>query len=46
MLHGASLNGPEKASMLGSNRQRTLMQRGENIGPRERTAYVDFSAEV
>jgi hypothetical protein len=45
MLHGAALNGPEKASMLGSNRQRTLVP-NSNIGERERTQYVDWSEEL
>jgi len=45
MLHGAAINGPEKASMLGSNRQRSMVP-NSNIGERERTAYVDFSQEL
>jgi hypothetical protein len=44
MVHGAAINGPEKASMLGSNRQAPLP--GSNIGIREKTAYVDFSQEL
>jgi hypothetical protein len=45
MVHGAALNGPEKASMLGSNRPKPF-QPGDNIGIREKTAYIDFSQEV
>jgi hypothetical protein len=47
LLHGAALNGPEKASMLGSNRQAQLLRAGPdaNLGPRERTAYLDFSTD-
>jgi hypothetical protein len=45
LVHGAALNGPEKASMIGSNRPRPLVPDG-NIGPRERTQYIDFSQEV
>jgi len=44
MVHGAAINGPEKASMLGSNRQAPLP--GSNIGIREKTAYVDFSQDL
>jgi hypothetical protein len=43
MVHGAAINGPEKASMLGSSRPVPLP--GSNIGHREKTAYVDFSQE-
>jgi hypothetical protein len=45
MLHGAAINGPEKASMLGSVKQRPL-QPNDNIGVRERTAYLDFSQDI
>jgi hypothetical protein len=44
MCHGAAINGPEKATMLGSNRQ--LKPPGGNIGIREKTAYLDFSQEL
>jgi hypothetical protein len=44
LVHGAAINGPEKASMLGSDRQ--LRPPGSNIGIREKTAYVDFSQEL
>jgi hypothetical protein len=45
LVHGCALNGPEKASMLGSNRPKPLLADG-NIGPREKTAYIDFSADL
>jgi hypothetical protein len=45
MIHGAALNGPEKASMLGSNKT-PRFRSGENIGPRERTNYIDFSTDI
>ena len=45
MCHGAALNGPEKASMLGNAPKRAFAP-GDNIGDRERTAYVDFSQEL
>lgn len=45
MCHGAALNGPEKASMIGSNRAKRFAP-GDNIGPREKTSYIDFSQEV
>jgi hypothetical protein len=45
MCHGAALNGPEKASMIGSTRARRFAP-GDNIGPREQTAYIDFSQEI
>jgi hypothetical protein len=45
LVHGASLNGPEKVSMLGSNRQAS-QRPGSNIGIREKTQYVDFSQEL
>lgn len=45
LVHGCALNGPEKASMIGSNRPKPYTPDG-NIGPRERTNYIDFSQEV
>jgi hypothetical protein len=45
MCHGAALNGPEKASMIGANRARRFLP-GDNIGPREKSAYIDFSQDV
>jgi hypothetical protein len=45
MCHGAALNGPEKASMIGANRARRFGP-GDNIGPREKTAYIDFSQDI
>jgi hypothetical protein len=41
MVHGAALNGPEKASMLGASRS-ALALRGprSNIGEREKTNYI------
>lgn len=47
MVHGCALNGPEKASMLGNSP--TYVRRfapGDNIGPRERTEYIDFSQDL
>jgi hypothetical protein len=44
LVHGAAINGPEKASMLGSNRPAPLP--GSNIGIREKTAYIDFSQDL
>ena len=44
LVHGAAINGPEKASMLGSNRPVPLA--GSNIGVREKTAYIDFSQDL
>jgi hypothetical protein len=44
LVHGCALNGPEKASMLGSNRQAPMP--GSNIGHREKTAYIDFSSDL
>jgi hypothetical protein len=41
--HGAALNGPEKASMIGSNRRVTT---GENVSYRDRNAFVDFSQDI
>lgn len=46
MVHGAALNGPEKASMLGSNKAPRFKGPDGNIGPRERTAYIDFSQDL
>jgi hypothetical protein len=46
MIHGAALNGPEKSSMLGANRRVLARQPTDNIGHRERTAYIDFSQEM
>jgi hypothetical protein len=43
MCHGAALNGPEKASMVGSNRPKLP---GSNIGIREENTYVDFSVDI
>jgi hypothetical protein len=45
LVHGCAINGPEKASMIGSNRARPFVPDG-NIGPRERTAYIDFSQDL
>jgi hypothetical protein len=45
LIHGCALNGPEKASMIGSNRPMPMQPDG-NIGARERTQYIDFSQEV
>jgi hypothetical protein len=44
MVHGAAINGPEKASMLGASRPVPLP--GSNIGTRERTLYVDWSQDL
>lgn len=44
LVHGAAINGPEKASMLGSNR--AAPRPGSNIGVREKTAYIDFSQDL
>jgi hypothetical protein len=46
MVHGAALNGPEKASMLGSEQRKRFSGPDANIGVRERTAYIDFSQEI
>jgi hypothetical protein len=46
MAHGAALNGPEKASMLGSDKKPRFSGPDSNLGPRERTAYVDFSQDL
>jgi hypothetical protein len=43
--HGCAINGPEKASMVGSNRSRRPAW-GDNIGIREQNAYVDFSQDI
>jgi hypothetical protein len=45
MCHGAALNGPEKASMIGSTRARRFAP-GENVGYRDRNVYVDFSQDI
>jgi hypothetical protein len=45
MLHGCALNGPEKASALGSNRVKRFGP-GEYVGHREKTAYIDWSQEI
>jgi hypothetical protein len=45
MCHGAALNGPEKASMIGANRAKRFAP-GDNIGVREKNAYIDFSQDV
>jgi hypothetical protein len=44
LVHGCALNGPEKASMIGSKRPNLLPD--SNIGPRERTQYIDFSQDL
>jgi hypothetical protein len=44
LAHGCSLNGPEKASMIGSNRAKRFSP-GEYVGHREKTAYIDWSEE-
>ena len=46
MVHGAALNGPEKASMLGNTKAPRFRGPDANIGPRERTAYIDFSQDI
>jgi len=46
MVHGAAINGPEKASMLGNTKAPRFRGPDANIGPRERTAYIDFSHDV
>jgi len=40
MCHGAALNGPEKATMLGSTRSVLAQRPGSNIGTREKTEYI------
>jgi hypothetical protein len=45
LVHGCALNGPEKASMIGSTRRQPFQQ-DSNIGPRERTNYVDWSQDL
>ena len=45
MVHGAALNGPQKASMLGNTKAPRFRGPDANIGPRERTAYIDFSED-
>jgi hypothetical protein len=44
LVHGAAINGPEKATMLGSNRQ--APRPDSNIGIREKWATIDFSSEI
>lgn len=44
LVHGAAKNGPEKASMLGSERR--IKPPGSNVGHREKTAYIDFSEDI
>jgi hypothetical protein len=44
LVHGAAINGPEKATMLGSNRQ--AARPGSNIGVREKWATIDFSQDL
>jgi hypothetical protein len=44
LVHGCALNGPERASMIGSNRPR-FSRPGDNIGVREKSEYIDFSQE-
>jgi hypothetical protein len=45
MIHGCALNGPEKASMIGGTRTPRYGP-GDNIGPREKTEYIDFSQDL
>jgi hypothetical protein len=45
LVHGAAINGPEKASMLG-NVQKPRFAPGGNIGHREKTEYIDFSQDL
>jgi hypothetical protein len=45
MVHGAAINGPQKASMLGSDRKPRYVS-GSNIGHREKTNYIDFSQDL
>jgi hypothetical protein len=44
LVHGCALNGPEKASMIGAKRANLLPD--SNIGPRERTQYIDFTQDL
>lgn len=44
LCHICALNGPEKAR-FGSDRA-PRFRTGDNIGPRERTAYIDFSQDL
>lgn len=46
MVHGAAINGPQKASMLGSVKKPRFTGPDANIGARERTAYIDFSEDI
>jgi hypothetical protein len=46
LVHGASLNGPEKASVLGGNKAPRFTGPDSHIGIRERTQYVDFSQDI
>lgn len=47
MVHGASINGPEKATMMGNNTPYVRrFAPGDNIGVRERTEYVDWSEDI
>jgi|SRR5215469_1484643 len=46
MVHGCALNGPDKASMIGSTRPPRFSGPDANLGPRERTAYIDFSQDL
>lgn len=44
LVHGAAINGPEKASMLGSDRQ--AKRPNSNIGIREKWTTIDFSQDI
>lgn len=46
MVHIAALNGPTKATMLGSDRAQTPRGRDFNLGPTERVNYIDFSQDL
>lgn len=46
LVHGCGINGPEKASMLGSTKAPRFTGPDSNIGVRERTAYIDFSSDL
>ena len=41
MVHGAALNGPEKASMLGNTQSALARPPRSNIGEREKTNYIN-----
>lgn len=43
-LHGAAINGPEKASMIGNKTPRFLP--GENVSYRDKNQFVDFSQDI